>query len=126
MDPATVRGLTNSQWVAQHLNVSFTGPTGIGKALLGQVLPMAATPHECTGGRRNALPHERQPVPQKIFLPFELLHQINRYSLGARHAFSPDNRRHLVVDNLEQFPKHEDLSGYQNEHGLCAGVFEQN
>jgi len=31
MDAATVRGLTNSQWVVQHLNVLFTGPTGIGQ-----------------------------------------------------------------------------------------------
>jgi len=42
MDPATVRGLTNSQWVSQHLNVLFTGPTGIGKTWLGQALAQKA------------------------------------------------------------------------------------
>ena len=42
MDPATVRGLTNSQWVAQHLNLLFTGPTGIGKTWLGQALAQKA------------------------------------------------------------------------------------
>ena len=38
MDPSTMRGLTSSQWVLQHLNVLFTGPTGIGKSWLGQAL----------------------------------------------------------------------------------------
>ena len=37
MDPSTVRGLTNSQWVIQHLNVLFTGPTGIGKTWIAPV-----------------------------------------------------------------------------------------
>ena len=39
MDAATVRGLTNSQWVAQHLSLLFIGPTGIGKTWLAQGLP---------------------------------------------------------------------------------------
>src|SRR5437868_12640637 len=38
MDAATVRGLTNSQWVEQHLGVLLTGPTGIGKSWPGQAL----------------------------------------------------------------------------------------
>jgi DNA replication protein DnaC len=42
MDPATVRGLTNSEWVAQHLNILFTGPTGIGKTWLAQALAQKA------------------------------------------------------------------------------------
>ena len=35
MDASTMRGLTNSQWVAQHLSVLFIGPTGIGKLVVG-------------------------------------------------------------------------------------------
>ena len=42
MDPSTVRGLTNSQWVVQHLNILFTGPTGIGKTWLAQALAQKA------------------------------------------------------------------------------------
>ena len=42
MDAATVRGLTNSQWVEQHLGVLLTGPTGIGKSWLGQALAQKA------------------------------------------------------------------------------------
>ena len=42
MDPSTMRGLTSSQWVLQHLNVLFTGPTGIGKSWLGQALAQKA------------------------------------------------------------------------------------
>ena len=42
MDPSTVRGLTNSQWVEQHLGVLLTGPTGIGKSWLGQALAQKA------------------------------------------------------------------------------------
>jgi DNA replication protein DnaC len=37
-----VRGLTNSQWVSQHLSVLFTGPTGIGKSWLAQALAQKA------------------------------------------------------------------------------------
>jgi DNA replication protein DnaC len=42
MDQATVRGLTSSQWVVQHLSVLFTGPTGIGKSWLAQALAQKA------------------------------------------------------------------------------------
>ena len=42
LDPSTMRGLTSSQWVLQHLNVLFTGPTGIGKSWLGQALAQKA------------------------------------------------------------------------------------
>ena len=37
-----MRGLTNSQWVAQHLSVLFIGPTGIGKSWLAQALAQKA------------------------------------------------------------------------------------
>ncbi len=42
MDGPTMRGLTNSQWVAQHLSVLFIGPTGIGKSWLAQALAQKA------------------------------------------------------------------------------------
>jgi DNA replication protein DnaC len=42
MDAATVRDLTNSQWVAQHLSLLLTGPTGIGKSWLAQALAQKA------------------------------------------------------------------------------------
>ena len=42
MDASTMRGLTSSQWVIQHLNVLLTGPTGIGKSWLGQALAQKA------------------------------------------------------------------------------------
>jgi len=42
MDSAMVRGLTNSQWVAQHLCVILSGPTGIGKSWLAQALAQKA------------------------------------------------------------------------------------
>lgn len=42
MDGQLVRSLTNSQWVAQHLCLLFTGPTGIGKSWLAQALVQKA------------------------------------------------------------------------------------
>src|SRR5664280_2260906 len=42
MDLSTLRVRTSSQWVLQHLNVLFTGPTGIGKSWLGQALAQKA------------------------------------------------------------------------------------
>ena len=42
MDAAAVRSLTSSQWVAQHLVVLITGPTGIGKTWLAQALAQKA------------------------------------------------------------------------------------
>jgi DNA replication protein DnaC len=38
LDAAQFRALLNSQWVAQHRSVLFTGPTGIGKSWLAQAL----------------------------------------------------------------------------------------
>ena len=42
MNLGMVRGLTNSQWVAQHLCVILSGPTGIGKSWLAQALAQKA------------------------------------------------------------------------------------
>jgi len=42
MDAQLVRTLANSQWVAQHLCLLFTGPTGIGKSWLAQALVQKA------------------------------------------------------------------------------------
>jgi DNA replication protein DnaC len=38
LDGAQLRSLLSCQWVAQHLTVIFTGPTGIGKSWLSQAL----------------------------------------------------------------------------------------
>ena len=37
-----IRTLSNSQWVAQHHSLLFTGPTGIGKSWLAQALAQKA------------------------------------------------------------------------------------
>lgn len=42
LDRSLIRTLSNSQWVAQHLSVLFTGPTGIGKSWLAQALAQKA------------------------------------------------------------------------------------
>jgi len=42
VDAATLRALTSSEWVAQHLCVLLTGPTGIGKSWLAQALAQKA------------------------------------------------------------------------------------
>ena len=42
LDGALLRSLTQSQWVAQHLCLIFTGPTGIGKSWLAQALAQKA------------------------------------------------------------------------------------
>jgi len=41
-DRSLMRSLSNSQWVAQHLSILFTGPAGIGKSWLGQALAQKA------------------------------------------------------------------------------------
>ena len=48
LDAAQFRSLLNSQWVAQHLSVILTGPTGIGKSWLSQALAHKA----CRDGYR--------------------------------------------------------------------------
>lgn len=42
LDRSLMRTLSNSQWVAQHHSVLFTGPTGIGKSWLAQALAQKA------------------------------------------------------------------------------------
>jgi DNA replication protein DnaC len=48
LDGGQLRSLLSSQWVAQHLSVIFTGPTGIGKSWLSQALARQA----CRDGYR--------------------------------------------------------------------------
>jgi DNA replication protein DnaC len=48
LDAAQFRSLVNSEWVAQHLSVILTGPTGIGKSWLSQALAHKA----CRDGYR--------------------------------------------------------------------------
>ena len=48
LDAGQFRSLGNSQWVAQHLSVILTGPTGIGKSWLAQALAHKA----CRDGYR--------------------------------------------------------------------------
>jgi len=42
LDRSLIRSLMSSQWVAQHLCVLLTGPTGIGKSYLAQALAQKA------------------------------------------------------------------------------------
>ena len=42
LDRSLIRTLSNSQWVAQHHSLLFTGPTGIGKSWLAQALAQKA------------------------------------------------------------------------------------
>ena len=42
LDRQLMRSLIGSQWVAQHLSVLLTGPTGIGKSWLAQALAQKA------------------------------------------------------------------------------------
>jgi DNA replication protein DnaC len=42
LDRSLMRTLSNSQWVAQHLSILFTGPAGIGKSWLAHALAQKA------------------------------------------------------------------------------------
>lgn len=42
LDRSLMRTLSSSQWVAQHLSILFSGPTGVGKSWLAQALAQKA------------------------------------------------------------------------------------
>jgi DNA replication protein DnaC len=95
LDRSLIRTLSNSQWVAQHHSILFTGPTGTGKSWLAQALAQKAC--------RDGYTVSYRPLP-KLFR--ELMMARADGSLG-RVLESVARMDVLVVDDFAMAPLNE-------------------
>jgi DNA replication protein DnaC len=95
LDRSLMRTLSNSQWVAQHHSILFTGPTGTGKSWLAQALAQKA----CRDGYTVCY----RPVPK---LSRELMVARADGSLG-RVLATIARTDILVVDDFAMAPLNE-------------------